>query len=223
MLLLTDGLPNCNDANPNQLCPMQCGAMLFGGADQRSCGCTTSTCTNSLCAKGCLDQDGTVAKIRELRLKNIRTVVVGFGAELVSGPGPIALNAMAREGGFARECKMGTDAECGGAAGSCNTTTNQCSTSFFQASNGAELAAALRKISESFQGDPCVFDLKARPSDPRYLSVVIDGQSVAAGPATYSYDFNSNKVTFLGALCTQLNTSTAQKPVNVEFRIVERF
>ena len=51
----------------------------------------------------------------------------------------------------------------------------------------------------------------------------MDGQSLAAGTATYSYDFNTNKVTFLGALCTKLNTSTTQKPVNVEFRIVERF
>ena len=84
-------------------------------------------------------------------------------------------------------------------------------------------AAALRKISESFQGDPCVFTLSARPSDPAYLSVVINGQSLTAGPTTYSFDSNSNKVTFVGALCTQLNSSTTQNPVSVEFRIVERF
>ena len=87
----------------------------------------------------------------------------------------------------------------------------------------AALAAALRKISESFQGDPCEFTLSARPSDPRYLSVVINGSSVAASSTTYSYDPNANKVTFLGPLCTQLNSSTTQNPVNVEFRIVERF
>lgn len=220
VLLLTDGLPNCNDANPNQLCG--CGGAC-SPAQVTSCGCTTSTCSNALCAKGCLDQDGAVEKVKALRQKGIRTIVVGFGADLASGSGPIVLNAMAREGGFARECQNGTDAECGGSAGSCNTNTKQCTTSFFQAANGTELAAALRKISESFQGDPCVFTLSARPSDPRYLSVVIDGQSLAATPTTYSYDFNSNKVTFLGALCTKLNTSTTQNPVNVEFRIVERF
>ena len=129
---------------------------------------------------------------------------------------------MAREGGFARQCTNGTDAECGGTAGSCNTATKQCLTSFFQASNGTELAAALRKISESFQGDPCVFKLSATPSDPRYLSVVINGQSLASGPTTYSYSSARNEVTFVGALCTQLNSSTTQNPVNVEFRIVER-
>lgn len=224
VLLLTDGLPNCNDSNLNQLCSCAGSCSM---AQNAACACTTKTCTASLCAKGCLDQDGAVANVKALRLLGIRTIVVGFGAETASGVAPLVLNAMAREGGFARECPMGTDVECGG---SCDTTTKQCTTSFFHAANGAELTAALQKISQSFQGDPCVFTLSARPSDPRYLSVVIDGQSVAgviapaAATATtpYSYDPNSNKVTFLGALCTQLNASTAQHPVNVEFRIVER-
>ncbi len=224
VLLLTDGLPNCNVSNPNQLCT--CGGSC-SAAQYTSCGCTTAgtpPCSSStLCARGCLDQDGAVDAVKRLRQKGVRTIVVGFGAELVSGAGPVVLNAMARQGGFARECPNSTDAECGGSAGSCNTTTKQCLTAFFQAANGTELAAALRKISESFQGDPCEFTLSARPSDPRYLSVVINGQSIAASATTYSYDANANKVRFLGPLCTQLNSSTTQNPVNVEFRIVERF
>lgn len=219
VLLLTDGLPNCNDANPNALC--SCGASC-STQQVSACGCTTQVCTGTLCNKGCLDQDGTVQKVKELRQKGIRTIVVGFGADLASGPGPIALNAMAREGGFARECPNVTDAECGGAAGSCNTATKLCTTSFFQASNATELAAALRRISDSILGDPCVFKLSAKPSDPRYLSVVINGQSLAQGMTTYSYDSSRNEVTFLGGLCTQLKSSTTQNPVSVEFRIVER-
>lgn len=218
VLLLTDGLPNCNDANPNSLCT--CGGSCTT-QQTSACACTTSTCGGSLCNKGCLDQDGAVQNVKALRQKGIRTIVVGFGAELASGSGPVVLNAMAREGGFARECPNMTDAECG-SAGPCNTATKQCATAFFQASNGTELAAALRKISESFQGDPCVFKLSATPSDPRYLSVVINGQSLASGPTTYSYNPSRNEVTFVGALCTQLNSSTTQNPVSVEFRIVER-
>ncbi|MDP1828727.1 MAG: adventurous gliding motility lipoprotein CglB [Archangium sp.] len=219
VLLLTDGLPNCNDANPNQLC--SCGGTC-SAAQISSCSCTTSTCTNTLCAKGCLDRDNAVDRVKALRMKEIRTIVVGFGADLTSGSGRDVLNAMAIEGGFARDCPNGTDAECG-AGGSCNNFTKKCTTSFFQASNGTELAAALRKISESFLGDPCEFLLSARPSNPAYLAVIVNGQSLAAGPTTYSFDPASNKVTFLGAQCTALNASTAQNPVNVEFRIVERF
>lgn len=221
VLLLTDGLPNCNDANPNALCG--CGAGC-SPAQYTSCACTTAgmpPCAASLCAKGCLDRDGAVQNVKSLRQKGIRTIVVGFGADTAVGDGPAVLNAMAREGGFARECPNMTDAECG-TAGPCNTATKQCATSFFQAANGTELAAALRKISESFQGDPCVFKLSATPSDPRYLSVVINGQNLAAGPTTYSYNAVRNEVTFVGALCTQLTTSTTQNPVSVEFRIVER-
>ncbi|MDP2276530.1 MAG: adventurous gliding motility lipoprotein CglB [Archangium sp.] len=225
VLLLTDGLPNCNGVNANNRC--SCG-MSCTVSQAAPCACTTGSCVGtdplrSTCSKGCLDQDGSVQAVKSLRQRGIRTIVVGFGADTAAGSGPMVLNGMALEGGFGRECPNMTDAECGGAAGSCNRATKQCSTAFFQAANGTELAAALRKISESFQGDPCEFTLSARPSDPRYLSVVINGTSVAASSTTYSYDSNANKVTFLGPLCTQLNTSTTQNPVNVEFRIVERF
>ncbi|MBL8910388.1 MAG: adventurous gliding motility lipoprotein CglB [Archangium sp.] len=225
VLLLTDGLPNCNDNNPNQLC--SCGAMCTA-MQTMACNCTTSTCASTLCAKGCLDfvsgddNAGAVGAVKALRQKGIRTIVVGFGADLAGGTGPTVLNAMARAGGFARECQMGMDSECG-TGNTCNQATKVCSQAFFQAANGAELAAALQKISQSFQGDPCVFTLSARPSDPRYLSVVIDGNNVQEGSGTFSYDFGTNKVTFLGDLCTRLTRSTTQNPVNVEFRIVERF
>ena len=52
--------------------------------------------------------------------------------------------------------------------------------------------------------------------------MVVNAQSLAASDTTYRYDFNSNKVTFLGPQCTALKTSTTQNPISVEFRIVER-
>lgn len=212
VLLLTDGLPNCNENNPNNVC----------SAANTECRCTTSTCTGTLCALGCLDRDGAVQTVRELRQKGIRTIVVGFGADLVAGDGPEVLNAMAAEGGFARECPNGTDTECG-SGNSCNTATKLCVRGFFQAANGAELADALRKISDSLSGDPCEYTLSARPSEERFLSVIVDNQSLVAGNDTYSYDFGTNKVTFRGATCSKLTSSSSANPVTVEFRIVERF
>ncbi len=220
VLLLTDGLPNCNDSNANGIC--SCGAQCTQ-AQTAACNCTLGNCATRFCAKGCLDQDGTVQKVKALRQKGIRTIVVGFGAELASGTGPTALNAMAREGGFARECPNGTNDECG-SGNTCDRATKQCTSAFYQAGNGTELAAALKKISESINaGDVCVYTLSARPSDPRYLAVIVDNQSVAPSDSTYSFDPNSNKVTFTGDICQRLKTSTTQNPVNVEFRIVERF
>ena len=220
VLLLTDGLPNCNGANPHNVCV---SSVQAGACDCTTGGCTGTDAAHSTCSKGCLDRDATVESVKALRQAGIKTIVVGFGADLASGAGPLVLNAMAREGGFPRQCPHQTDAECGGSPGSCNTTTKQCSTSFFQAANGAELAEALRTISEGIDPPSCEFLLKAQPSDQRYLSVLIDDQNVAAGGATWAYDFAANRVTFLGPLCERIKASTPQHPVNLSFRIVERF
>lgn len=223
VLLLTDGLPNCNAQNPNQICG--CGNTC-SVAQTSSCGCTSASmnCAGLNCSVGCLDSEGAVQNVKALRQKGIKTIVVGFGAALTSGPGPGVLNAMAREGGVPRECQQHTDLECGGSQGSCNTATKQCSTAFYQAADGTELATTLRRILEIIvPGDVCEFRLKARPSDERYLTVMVDQVSTPAGPSTYSYDFPANKVTFLGPLCERLKASTPQHPVAVQFRIVERF
>jgi hypothetical protein len=218
VLLLTDGLPNCNGTNPNATCV----------APSAACECTTLQCSGtdpvrSTCSKGCLDRDFTVQKVKELNARGIRTIVVGFGAELAAGSGPLVLQAMAREGGFPRSCPDGTDAECGGAPGSCNTASKQCSTAFYQAANGAELAEALLRISKGIELKPCEFDLPSKPSDERYVSVLVDGQTLTEGDTTYDYDFAANRVTFLGTYCRKIEESLPQNPVNIEFRVVERF
>ncbi len=222
VLLLTDGLPNCNDANPNAVCG--CGNTC-SLAQTNACGCTSASCTNMTnCSVGCLDQGGAVENVKALRQKGIRTIVVGFGSFLTQGAGPQVLNAMAREGGVQRQCPDGTDLECGGTMGSCDTTTNQCSTAFYQATNAVELAATLRKILEILVPDnACEFVLKQRPSDERYVSVLVDDQNLTQGPETFAYDFPSNTVTFQGAMCARITASTPQSTVKVEFRIVERF
>ncbi len=200
VLLLTDGLPNCNGANPNAVCSSPTAA----------CECTTLSCSGTdpvrnTCSKGCLDRDATVEQVKALRLRGIRTIVVGFGADLATGSGPTVLDAMAREGGFPRGCAAGA----------------VCEHSYFQARDGAELTAALKMITDGLE-HICDFVLTARPSDPRLISVMVDGQFVPPG-TTYDYDFANNKVTFLGAMCERLQASTPQHPVSVEFRIVERF
>jgi hypothetical protein len=196
VLLLTDGLPNCNDVNPNGLCGCSANGNVCSAAQVASCGCTSNCVGTTLCALGCLDREGVVEKVKKLRAKHIRTIVVGFGSDLDTGEGPEVLNAMAREGGFAP--------------------------SYFRAHDAAELSDAFTSILE-FWERPCEFILSARPSDERSLSVSVEGQTVSAGPETYAYDFGSNRVTFQGATCERLEASNILRPVQVEFRIVERF
>lgn len=79
VVLITDGLPNCNDAHNDQLCsiasptPQQLAA----------CACTTSTCSGALCSKGCADTSNAREGIAQLSVGfGIRTVVIGLGQEV---------------------------------------------------------------------------------------------------------------------------------------------
>lgn len=210
VLLLTDGIPNCNPNNPNTW-------------NSPNCRCTLQGCNSGTGALGCLDMDGTVAEVSALRglTPEIRTIVVGFGAETASGDGPMVLNAMAQAGGMARACPDGTDAACG-PGDTCNPVNKICNRAFYQASSRDQLVSALAKISELIgQGDPCVFVLTAAPTDPKLLSVLIDGQVTQAGPDTWQYDSNSNTVTLQGTTCQRVKTATDQNQVKVEIRILQ--
>jgi hypothetical protein len=138
VVLLTDGLPNCNAANPN----------ACDNANQALCRCTLATCSiaNGFCARGCLDADSSAAAASELRQAGIRTIVVGFGTELsTSLDGIGTLNAIAQAGGVPRGCPSGLDAECG-AGNTCNPATKICAYPFYQATSAGDLAQVLSKI-----------------------------------------------------------------------------
>ncbi len=209
VLLLTDGLPNCNGTNPNT-----CAAAS-------ACKCTLSSCSGSFCTAGCLDKDASIAAVVNLKQRDIRTIVVGFGADFgASGDGPDVLNGMAEAGGWPKSCPNQTDAECGGAPGSCDKTKKVCLQKFYQASNATELAKTLADISASIGADTiCRYALDAAPSDPRFVSVLVDGVPTLHGNDTWEYA--AGNVELKGALCARVTGATPQTPVKLEFRIVE--
>lgn len=131
-VLLTDGVPNCNPLHPGRA---------------NACQCTLpSACTGPLATLGCLDDQGTVAAIVSLRRKGIRTIVIGFGEEVVpAGPAERVLNAMAQAGGFPLRCPSGLDAECG-AGNRCDPASGLCQRQYFHAADGAQLAAMLPRV-----------------------------------------------------------------------------
>jgi hypothetical protein len=206
VLVLTDGVPNCNPTNANTC------------HDQTACRCTTaSTCSGPTCVIGCLDRAGVVGQVQALRGKDIKTIVVGFGTDTSSGDGPDVLNAMAEAGGFARTCPNNTDAECGS-----NNTCMQgvCQKQFYQATNAAELSAALASIGGNLiPGDACAYPLASAPSDPSLLAVIVNGVHYASGPDTWSY--SAQRIEFLGALCDKLKAAMKNNPFNVEVREVD--
>ena len=216
VLLLTDGLPNCNPANPSNC------------TNPTACRCTTTSCgtdtTAPFCTLGCLDQGGAVSAVTDLRSKTIRTIVVGFGSDFAGGSAQDVLNAMAEAGGFARACPNGTNAECG-SNNTCDPGTKLCQRKFYQATNGAELAQALTEITKLITEPPCEYQLDTVPEKPEYLAVIVDGQNIPRGPTTWTYTEAGTiaKVTFVpgSQLCNRLESATPQNPVKVEIRIVE--
>jgi hypothetical protein len=219
VVLLTDGLPNCNSNNPNTC------------TNVGACKCTLANCTGTFCVQGCLDKDNSATAITELRKKNVRTIVIGFGADTAAGDGPDSLNAMAQAGGFARTCPNSTDAECG-AGNTCNTATKICNKQFYQATSAKELSDALKEIANNIANKtPCLYTLEDTPSDARFLAVIVDGKTVpgnqpdswvyAKGNCNAAGMCTGSKVTFQGALCNKVTMATQANPVQVEFRIVQ--
>jgi hypothetical protein len=221
ILLLTDGLPNCNVSfeppydvnNPT------------GG-----CKCTDTnveSCKASPRAL-CLDQSATVAAIQAAYAQhNIRTIVVGFGAETGADEGKDVLEAMAQAGQFPRTCPSGTNAECG--TGSCDAANKTCTPGFYQATNAADLARVLANIAKKISQAPCDYLLDVTPSDPNFITVLVNDTVVARGPDTWIYlgpggdGGTFGKVQLVGALCEQAKQATPDSPVEVEIRLLRTF
>ena len=197
ILLLTDGLPNCNPSVRQSDCGAEnvCRCTLYGKEGL----CTAqNNCEDSL---GCLDNFGTVNVIRELHNEGIGTIVIGFGVEqgAPSIDAKAVLDAMALAGGV-------------------NPT-------HFPAKDKASLLAVLRNLREVFEELPCTFKLSGQVSDPSLISVHVDEQRINPGDNTYSYNKELNAVVFAeaGELCARLKKSSNKNPVALRITVLQTF
>jgi hypothetical protein len=214
MLLLTDGVPNCDSAlNPN------------------TCTCTqgASPCdvnVGGMVMNLCLDDTGTSAAIGQLKTAGVTTIVVGFGNETLGGQGPATLQQMGAAGGFNRPCAV--DADCGtgdtcsvNATDACGKPATVCARSYYQATDATSLANTLVSIANQIHCiDVCTNKLENPPADDKHLAVEFDGNAVP-GPSsdTWTYDASTGVVKFVGRACDQLKTST--KTIAVGFKSVQ--
>ncbi|RKH71099.1 adventurous gliding motility lipoprotein CglB [Corallococcus aberystwythensis] len=213
IILLTDGLPNCNEKNQYNGSSPECRCVV-----EPASACLSPEAPYY--TRGCLDKNASVAAVEALQTNKISTIVIGFGAETSVGDGPSVLNEMARAGGYARTCKATVDC---GAGDTCDVATGLCGRSFYQAGNREELASALKSISERFlPGEPCFTPLEKSqlPSDEKLIVVYIDGERTLAGPDTWSLE--EGGVRFTGSACTKLEASRPEDPVTVEVRAIRQ-
>lgn len=215
ILLLTDGLPNCNKALDDSSCTCvntpggapPCGDPEPGGGRQ------------------CLDDTATVNFINSVKGRGIRVIVVGFGADTGAGLAFAPLNKLAEAGGMARNCLddqgQRNPALCGAGDTCGDLPAALCSTRFYKAADAAQLTAALQRISLLVGQDVCEFTLDSVPSDPRLLSVEVNGTNIPGSATTWT--LAGNQLTFVetGDVCPQIRNATPQNPVDVNISVVE--
>ena len=207
VLLVTDGLPNCNEAYPQPY-------------PSAGCFCTLSDCSSAP-EIGCLDKDASVVAVQSLRAKDIKTIVIGFGSDFDSTSeqgrrGVETLNAMAEQGGFAHARACAQDSDCG-RGDTCDTAAQRCNRRFYSAADWSELASVLQAIAESVRKSPCLVRFADAGSHTQEsLAVSLDGQVLAPGESSWS--LTSQGVLFTGTACQRLAAATPSAPVIVEVR-----
>jgi hypothetical protein len=218
VLLLTDGLPNCNDAYPNPYDQAK--------GPTQDCFCTLTNCNSDYTNQiGCLDKNASVGAVQTLKSKQIDTIVIGFGADFSgtsasAAQGVATLNAMAEAGGYARTCK--TDADCG-SGDPCQAATGLCTRRFYQAGNRAQLIAALKKITDVINvPDACTlrFDATQRPSSQELVVVYVNKERLS--PDDNTWKLTDAGIEFLGTTCERIKASSPANPVDIEVRAVQR-
>ncbi len=127
VVLVTDGLPNCNPTNQ-----VSCVNMPLPSSDLCTLG---ANCLGQYCAAGYLDQVATVQAVAALRALGVRTAVVVI-SEVLTPQVTTVMNAMADEGG----------------APVCSASSPACTQRFSFANDEAALTAALGSALQRVSG-----------------------------------------------------------------------
>jgi len=212
VLLLTDGLPNCDGDIPAATC------VCTATAD--ACPPISSTSLN------CLDKDRTVQAVQDLAARGVHVVVIGFGADTLGGAdggvqAPIVLQDLALAGDYPRRCPgplhdqaCGPDNPCQGGV---------CLRQYYQAQDSSDLGAALADITANLDREPCLRAISPAPTSEDLILLSLNGTRYLPGPDTWEYVAPADggpAIRFLGALCSAIESSTAQAPVVLDLRIL---
>ena len=220
LLLMTDGLPNCDAASG-----------LNANVNPAACDCTDGP-SSAVCTYypvlDCNDFNATALKVSDIRTSGVKTIVIGYG-DVFGASAQNSLQRIALAGDFQRRCAAG-GGECNPSDTSCfqDSNPNLCAEQFFRASSKDQLSAALAAISSAIlQGDPCLVELEPAPVDPTFLTVLVTEQGTTTA---YPYpspiwtftalpDGNAT-LTFNDPLCSKMKSLT--EDITYEIRSVNK-
>lgn len=187
MVLVSDGVPNCNASNPATCMTPQ------------TCQCTIANCAGQNCVIGCLDRQAALDALTFAKLKDISTFVVGFGPDATTE----VFNALAVAGGRPLTCAQALN-ECG--TGNACSPSGTCARQF---SN--ELNAGLSRVGEAARrSGTCRFVLDEAVALDARLEVRVNGLVVARDNGWQAE--RADVVRFGTTVCAAL-TTTPSTPV----------
>jgi hypothetical protein len=218
VLLMTDGLPNCNAASG-----------LNANVNPAACDCTdgpSSTVCSYYPVLDCNDFNETARKVSDIRATGVKTIVIGYG-DVFGASAQRSLQQIALAGDFQRRCAAG-GAECSPSDTACfqDTNPNLCAEQFFRATSKEQLSAALAAVTSAIlQGNPCLVQLDPAPVDPTFLTVLVTEKGVTTG---YPYPSDiwtfaaqpdgTATLTFNDPLCSKMKS--ASEDISYEIRSV---
>ena len=211
ILLLTDGLPNCNATISAEAC---------------TCTAAADSCPPAGSPENCLDKDRTVQAVQDLAGRGVHVVVIGFGdetrASLDGGvQAPIVLQEMALAGNYPRLCPGPRHDQPCGPLNPCQGGV--CLRQYYQAQDAIELGAALAEITANLDREPCLRAITPAPTSEELILLTLNGTKYPPGDDTWHYVPPADggpAIRFLGSLCTAIEASTAQNPVQLDLRIL---
>jgi len=196
VVLVTDGVPNCNANNPYNVCAQPTDPTALA-----ACRCTTTSCSMGLlCSLGCLDDLGAVSASRLLGEQGMSLMVIGLGADLQSGIGISTLGTL--EIGLAASCT--TSADCNGRT--CGAD-GVCADKLFLAAAPADFEAPARRLARAVQvADRCTWWL---PRQVAAADLTVEIGTDVLDPAEWTLKGEQEqRVVITGAACDRLIAGT---------------
>jgi hypothetical protein len=227
MLLMTDGLPNCNPLSGGVGQPP-----LNANVNPAACDCTdgaSSTVCSYYPVLDCNDFNETAIKVSGIRSSGgVKTIVIGYG-DVFGASAQKSLQQIALAGDFQRRCKA-DGSECDPSDTACFQESNPhlCAEQFFRATSKEQLSAALAAVTSAIlQGNPCLVQLDPAPVDPTFLTVLVTEKGVTTAypyPSdiwTFAPDGSGNAtLTFNDPLCSKMKS--ASEDISYEIRSVHQ-
>lgn len=190
VVLLTDGQPNCNPNNPNEIC-----TAAPGDAERlATCRCTVSSCATSLCALGCADHLDTIVAAQELSDSGGQLMVVTLGDDFEQSAAPYSSVRVAMKPTCA------SDLDCQGR----RCEDHECADRIFRVRSEGDFVAVRDRLRLALRTTQrCVYWLNSAVAAPE-LTVLVGDTALAADAYRLTSRGGQQRVELIGEACQNL-------------------